>query len=83
MSNYNKHAQDGVMMTVSLSPAQLGAALGRQSNLEQAAFLASFLDELRKYCDSCYNAEFQLAAIASELKTEDRELLAMLAPQED
>ena len=83
LNDRQRNAQDGVLFTVTLSPSQLGAGLANESNIEQAAFLTSFLCELRKLCGSHFNVEMQLAHIAQELSAEDREALEMLSPNTD
>lgn len=83
LSDRQLNAQDGVLFTVTLSPSQLGAGLANENSREQAAFLTSFLDELRKLCGTNYNVQMQLAHVADELSSEDREALEMLSPHTD
>ena len=59
-----------------------GAMLARQSDVEQVAFLRSFLRECRSWGTSL-EVEYQLASVNDQLTVEERDTLRMLSAEDD
>ena len=71
-----------IKLRLTLDPREVAAALAHETDHEQAAFLQTFLSELRKACGTHFATETQLCYIANQLSPQDRETLAILGPEE-
>jgi hypothetical protein len=70
-------------VNIDIAPAELGAALAHVCSDEQAEFFAAFMRELFRACGGQAKAQLQLAYVLDHLSPQQREVLSMLAYNEE
>lgn len=68
--------------TKEINWAELGAMMAHEGDKDQSDFFNAFCKELRKACFTHYNCEMQMGCIQNLLAKADREMLALLGPDE-
>ena len=70
-----------IKLRLTLDERELAAALAHADDNTQAAFIQTFMGELRKTCDTNYTFQMQLSYIAGLLSDQDREDLTILGKE--
>jgi hypothetical protein len=68
---------------IKLTPTELGTELAHVGSDEQAEFFVAFMLELFRACGGQAKAQLQLAYVLDHLSPQQREVLSMLAYNEE